>query len=56
MLIQIDNKLEKGTQVLGESLQEFSTAIEEFTYVFLAAHEIHVRRGPGKAFGKDKRE
>jgi hypothetical protein len=42
--------LNRGTQILGESLQEFATAIEQMTSCAFLSYNYHIHRGPGKAF------
>jgi hypothetical protein len=38
--------------MLGESLQECATAIEQVTPCAFFSHDYHIHRGPGKAFVK----
>jgi hypothetical protein len=45
--------LNKETQILGESLQEFATAIEWVTPCAFTSHDYHTHRWPGKAFVDD---
>jgi hypothetical protein len=50
-------QLKTRTQIVGESLQEFATAIKQLTHcAFLALHEHHVSMGRGTVFGNDIRD
>jgi hypothetical protein len=45
------NQLKTRTQGVGESLQEFATAIKQLTHcAYLALPKYHIRREEGKVF------
>jgi hypothetical protein len=51
------NPLRTRTQLIGEPLWEFATAIEQLTHhAFPALHEDHIYRGAGKAFSNGIRD
>jgi hypothetical protein len=51
LAVESRSQVKTRTQDSGESLQEFSTAIEQLTHhAFPALHKDHVCRGTGKAF------
>jgi hypothetical protein len=42
--------LNSGTQIIGESLQEFATSIEQVTACAFPSQDYHIHRGSGTAF------